>query len=293
MEHRQIVSKNGTVHYWIQKHSDSARKTIVFTHGLTANHTMWEKQIPYFAAEHTLITWDVPLHGLSRPYHKFSYHNTAVELKAILDKEGIEKVVLVGMSMGGYPSQVFADLYPEMVEGFVALDATPFGKQYYSKSDLWILRQVKPLAKLFTDSMLRNSMAKQVSKTVYSHDKMLEMLKPLTKDEIIEQMDIAYGKFAIENRDMVFAFPVLILLGDSDKTGKVSKYCKAWAVNTGYPLHIISHAAHFANGDNPEQVNREIEEFIQGLQAEPLKNKKGAVHLCPKRHLIKVAYIKR
>ncbi len=267
MEHKHINSPNGSVHYWIQKHEDSLRKSLVFTHGLTANQSMWEKQIPYFSAEHTVVTWDVPLHGLSRPYRDFSYRNTAQELKSILDTEGIERVVLVGMSMGGYPSQVFANLYPERVEGFVALDTTPFGKQYYSKVDLWMLRQVKPLARLFTDGMLRNAMAKQVSKTTYSREKMLEMLASLTKDEIIEQMDIAYGKFALENEDMEFAFPVLLLLGDSDKTGKVSEYNKAWAAHTGYPLHIIPNAAHFANGDNPEQVNREIDAFIRELEA--------------------------
>ena len=57
---------------------------------------------------------------------------------------------------------------------------------------------------------------------------------------------------------------MLLLLGDRDTTGKVKQYNKAWAKATGYPLHIIKHAAHFSNGDNPEQVNLEIEIFIKG-----------------------------
>ena len=80
--------------------------------------------------------------------------------------------------------------------------------------------------------------------------------------EIIEQMDIAYGKFAQENRDLHLTCPVLLLLGDKDKTGKVKQYCSAWAETTGYPLHIIEDAAHFSNGDNAEQVNSEIEQFV-------------------------------
>ncbi len=263
MEHKHIDSPNGQVHYWI--HHNPTASCLVFTHGLTANHTMFDKQISFFTPDHTVVTWDVPLHGLSRPYEEFSYQNTATELKRILDSEGIERVVLVGMSMGGYPSQVFADLYPSIVAGFVALDTTPFGTQYYSKSDLWILRQVKPMAKLFPDSLLRSSMAKQVSRTAYSHDTMRAMLQPLTKAQIIEQMDIAYGQFALENRDINLTCPVLILLGDSDKTGKVRQYNQAWAAATGYPLHIITDAAHFANGDNPDQVNQEIAAFVREL----------------------------
>jgi len=265
VEHKKISSDNGEVHYWIEKHKNSDAKCIVFTHGVTANYTMFEKQVDFFQQNFTVITWDIPLHGLSRPYLDFSYCKTAMELKNILDNEYIKKVILVGMSMGGYPSQMFADLYPNMVEGFVALDTTPFGMEYYSKSDLWWLKKVASMAQAFSNNMLRKSMAKSVSLTKYSYNKMLEMLEPLTKQQIIEQMSIAYGEFAVENKDMNFSFPVLILLGENDNTGKVKQYCQAWSSNAGYPLHIIKNAAHFSNGDNYEQVNSEIEMFINRL----------------------------
>ena len=91
------------------------------------------------------------------------------------------------------------------------------------------------------------------------------MLKPLTKAQIIQQMGIAYGNFATENKDVSFPFPVLILLGDKDKTGKVRQYCEKWSKATGYQLHIIKNAAHFSNGDNYKDVNSEIHAFINGL----------------------------
>ncbi|WKY43898.1 alpha/beta hydrolase [Eubacteriaceae bacterium ES2] len=260
-QHKKLETENGTVHYWISSNTDSRAISLVFSHGLTADHTMFEKQVEYFEKTCTVITWDVPMHGLSRPYKNFSYENTAKALKGIIDQEGIEKVFLVGMSMGGYPSQEFAHRYPENVIAMVMLDTTPFGLNYYSKSDLWWLKKVAPLAKLFPDWMLRESMAKSVSKTDYSYQKMIEMLKPFSKAAIIEQMDIAYGEFARENKDVQFNCPVLLLLGDSDKTGKVRQYNEAWNMNTGYPLHIIKNAAHFSNGDNSEQVNWEIKQF--------------------------------
>ena len=266
VEHKRIESTNGCVHYWILRNHNPNAKCIVFTHGLTANHTMFEKQVEYFREDFTVVTWDVQLHGLSRPYQNFSYEQTAKELKSILDIESIQKVILVGMSMGGYPSQEFAFHYPEYVDRMVMLDTTPFGLKYYSKSDLWWLKQVAPIGKWFPDKILRESMAKSVSKTDYSYKKMIEMLEPLSKAEIIEQMDIAYGKFAKENKEVQFNFPVLLLLGDRDTTGKVKQYNMAWAKATGYPLHIIKNAAHFSNGDNPEQVNLEIENFIQGKE---------------------------
>ncbi len=262
---KELKTRRGTVYYWISRNKNPHTKCIVFTHGVTADHSMFEKQVEYFKQEYTVITWDVPLHGLSRPYSNFTYENCAHDLMRILDQEKVDKIILVGMSMGGYPSQEFAFRYAERVEGFIALDTTPFGISYYSGLDIWWLKHVALLAKCFSANALRKSMAKSVSKTKYSYDKMIEMLATFTKCQIIEQMDIAYGTFIKENKDISFSFPVLILLGEFDKIGKVSQYCQAWSKKEGYPLHIISNAAHFSNGDNPEQVNSEIQEFIGGL----------------------------
>ena len=47
MDHRIIKGVGGEVHYWISRTKDAPKGTIVFSHGLTANHTMFEKQIEY------------------------------------------------------------------------------------------------------------------------------------------------------------------------------------------------------------------------------------------------------
>ncbi|MBU5225089.1 alpha/beta hydrolase [Clostridium senegalense] len=262
MEHKIIKSERGITHYWINRNFNENARCIVFTHGLTANHTMFEKQVEYFSKEYTIITWDVPLHGESRPYINFSYENTAIELKYILDEENIKKVILVGMSMGGYPSQEFAIQYSDRVSAFIALDTTPLGLSYYSVLDRWWLKQVKLMAKCIPDKILRNSMAKAVSKTTYAYEMMLKMLNPLSKTDIVEQMGIAYGRVFDRKESVHFNFPVLILLGEYDKTGKVKQYCEAWSKKDGYPLHIIKGAAHFSNADNYDDVNKEISDFI-------------------------------
>lgn len=54
-------------------------------------------------------------------------------------------------------------------------------------------------------------------------DLMIKMLEPLCKREIAEQIGIAYGTFIKENKNVSFDFPIFILVGDSDITGKVKK----------------------------------------------------------------------
>jgi pimeloyl-ACP methyl ester carboxylesterase len=265
MVKKSIQSVRGTTYYWINQNIDNNAKCIVFTHGLTANHIMFEKQVDFFKQDYTIITWDIPLHGESRPYKDFSYYNTALDLSAILESENIKKAVLVGMSMGGYPCQEFAVQFPEKVLAFVALDTTPFGHGYYSEFDKWLLKRVKSMVKWFPEKTLKKESAKLHTTTKYAHDLMLKMLEPLSKNDIAEQMGIAYGKFIDENKDTHFNFPVLILVGEHDKTGNVKKYSEAWAKKEGYPLKLIKNAAHLSNADNSVDVNNEILEFIKAL----------------------------
>ncbi len=43
MQHKTIAAQGGIVHYWINRKENTA-DCIVFTHGVTADHTMFEKQ---------------------------------------------------------------------------------------------------------------------------------------------------------------------------------------------------------------------------------------------------------
>lgn len=90
MTHKKLLAQGGTVHYWINKKKKDA-DCIVFTHGLTADHTMFAKQAAYFSKKYTTIFWDVPMHGLSRPYKNFSYHDTAKSCMTFYNQKSFQK----------------------------------------------------------------------------------------------------------------------------------------------------------------------------------------------------------
>lgn len=260
-----MSSSRGTTYYWVSRCGIADAKTLVFTHGLTADHRMFAPQVECFRDRYDLILWDVPLHGLSRPYSDFSYAHTAEELAAILDAESVVSVILVGMSMGGYPSQAFAEQYPERVEGFVALDTTPFGEGYYSRFDLWCLRWATAMTRWMPDGMIRRLIVEGNARSEEGRSILREILSNSTKEQICEQMEAAYGVFAQENHTITMSCPALILIGEHDKTGKVRTYCENWARNTAWPIVEIPNAAHMSNIDNAPAVNRAIGDFLNTL----------------------------
>ena len=269
----------GDVHYWITDSIDSNRMTLFFLHGLTASHALFEKQIPHFEDNYNVVVWDAPAHGLSRPYADFTYEKAANDAVKILDENGIESAVFIGQSMGGFITQSVIKRYPERVIGFVSIDSTPFGEKYYSRSDKWWLRQIEWMSNLYPDKSLRKAVAKQCTRTERSYQNMLNMLSGYGKKELCHLMGIGFAGFLDDNSDISINCPVLLIVGEHDKTGKVITYNKQWAKDLGVPITWIKDAAHNSNDDRPELVNELIDLFVAKIrisQMEELFDKASA-----------------
>lgn len=257
-----LETESGNVHYWISDQIISDRNTVFFLHGLTASHELFEKQIEYFQDKSNVIAWDAPAHGASRPYVDFTYEKAAIAAADILRANGIDRAVFVGQSLGGFITQSVIKRFPEIVKGFVSIDSTPFGEKYYSNSDKWWLRQIEWMSALYPDKSLRKAVAKQVSRTDRSYQNMYRMLSYYGKKELCHLMGIGYAGFLEDNSDMEIKCPVLLIVGEFDKTGKVIQYNKQWSSDLNVPITWISNAAHNSNDDQPEQVNGHIDKFL-------------------------------
>lgn len=264
MNEKRYVSPRGEVSYWISR-QENGKLPLVLLHGLTADHTLFDKQVEAFQGERTLLIWDAPGHGKSRPYTGFSYPHMAEDLRGILQAEGIDRAVLAGQSMGGFVAQSFLARYPDLVKGLFTIGTCPYGETYYSKSDLFWLRQIKWMSSLFPDGLLRSTLAAMCGRTQNARENMLRMLEGCGKKELCTLMHLGFAGFIPENQDLRISCPVCLTVGEYDRTGKVRRYNERWHVREGYPLHIIPGAAHNANVDNPQAVNGLMREFLTSL----------------------------
>lgn len=262
MKEQNILTEQGKVYYWISDNWDATRDTIFFFPGLTADHTMFDGQIDYFAEKYNLIVWDAPCHGKSRPYSDFSFENTSEIISRILNEMQVETMIAIGQSLGGYYVQAFAWRFQERVKAFVGIGTTPYGEGYYSNSDKFWLRRVKRMAMCFPFGMLKYSMSKAATRTEVGYKNMMSMIAPYEKNELCTLMQIAYDAMLEDNRDIDLKCPVLITYGAHDMVGKVRQYCKMWKKRTGFPCVVVEGAGHNANVDKPEEMNRIIQNFL-------------------------------
>ena len=116
----------GEIHYWTNKKRFKSKMALVFLPGLTADHRLFEKQIAYFEKKCKILVWDAPEHAASWPFDpSFDLWDKARWLDGILEQEKISAPVIVGQSMGGYVGQMYAQLFPDKLKGFISIDSAP------------------------------------------------------------------------------------------------------------------------------------------------------------------------
>jgi pimeloyl-ACP methyl ester carboxylesterase len=100
------------------------RQPIVFIHGLSGCWANWLEQLPVLAAEHHVITLDLPGFGASpMPEEEITISGYARLLDRLLDQLDIDAAAVVGNSMGGFVAAELAIAHPQRVERLVLISA--------------------------------------------------------------------------------------------------------------------------------------------------------------------------
>ena len=76
--------------------------TVVFVHGWTCNRSHWDTQVQAFSNSYRTIAVDLGGHGESGLERTdWTMPSFAEDVAAVLDRENVDRAVVVGHSMGG------------------------------------------------------------------------------------------------------------------------------------------------------------------------------------------------
>ena len=100
-------------------------RPLVLIHPLGLDHRLWDYCIGDLAEHRTLITFDLPGHGLSPvPDNNYSIEDISKNLLESLRLADIDKADFLGLSIGGMILQHFASVNASMVEKLILVDTT-------------------------------------------------------------------------------------------------------------------------------------------------------------------------
>ena len=108
------------IHYSVTGKGEPA---LVFIHCWTCNRTFWENQVAEFSKTNRVVTIDLPGHGESGQGRKtYSVESFGGDVKTVVTKLGLKRVVLVGSSMGGPIALEATRRMPDRVIAIVPVD---------------------------------------------------------------------------------------------------------------------------------------------------------------------------
>ena len=98
-------------------------ETVVMHHGMAKNHQLWYAWVPVIARHYRVIRFDMRGMGQSavpEPGYPWSVDNFAQDLRGLLDGLDLERVHLIGETVGGSIGMRFATLHPERLLSLTA-----------------------------------------------------------------------------------------------------------------------------------------------------------------------------
>ena len=270
MREKTYETPRGTIHYWTNGKAASP-VSIAFLPGLTADHRLFDRQAEYFEEKYRILVWDPPAHAASWPFDfSFDMKDKAVWLDGIFQAEGIGSPVIVGQSMGGYVGQMYSQLFPDKLKGFVSIDSAPLQREYVTAAEIWLLKRMEPVYRHYPWRSLLKTGTNGVSETGYGRALMRDMMMVYDGDKERYARISGHGmKMLAEamEADLPYALrcPSLLICGEKDRSGSAVRYNKAWHRKTGIPIEWIKGAGHNSNTDDPDKVNALIDGLVDKI----------------------------
>ena len=271
MREKRYETPCGAIHYWVNEPRPASDPALIFLPGLTADHRLFDRQIEYFEDKCRVLVWDAPEHAASWPFEPdFDLGDKARWLDGILAREGIDAPVIVGQSMGGYVGQMYAQLFPEKLRGFVSIDSAPLQREYVTGIEIWLLKRMEPVYRHYPWKALLKSGVSGVATTEYGRRLMHEIMMTYDGDQARYARISGHGfRMLAEAMEADLPYeikcPALLICGERDRAGSCVRYNKAWHKKTGIPIEWIRGAGHNSNTDAPEVVNGLIEGLVKSL----------------------------
>lgn len=109
-------AKINGIDLYYESHGDGP--PVVMSHGAGSNHVSWWRQVFDLASEFTVVTYDLRGFGLSGEDGRGG-DAPVDDLAGLIDHLGLDRVMMVGQSLGGIVAGAYTSRHPEKVKALV------------------------------------------------------------------------------------------------------------------------------------------------------------------------------
>ncbi len=239
---------------------------LLFVHGYPLDGTLWRHQAGAFPGWRTLV---LDLRGMGRsdaPDVGYSMATYADDLAALLDAVGVDDVVLVGLSMGGYITFEFLRRHRPRVRALVLSDtrAQADGAEARRAREAAMVEAREGGAPLIAEKMLPRLLTAGAPEALREDVRAMMAAAPVSgiigalaaMRDRPDSTDILPGLTGLPTLIVVGAEDVITPPGDSEAMAKAIP---------GARLAVVPGAGHLAPLEQPEEFNRQVATFLSAL----------------------------
>jgi len=266
----------------------SSGPVLVLLHGIGRSLEDWESTLEPLGASHRVYALDLPGFGRSdKPQSGYSFAYFAGVLEGFLDALKLERVTLLGNSLGGGVALEFAFAHPERVSRLVLVDSAGFGSEVTLGLRLLTLRGVGEGLGKPTPLLIRGTLEGVFFDKSYvtpeREARELELARLPGAQTAYLSVARALGTFmggvraewvwSVLRRCGDLKMPTLIVWGDRDQILPVKHARVAQAHLPHAELKIFEACGHFPQLERPREFNALVLEFLNRHPLEPTLDK--------------------
>ena len=255
-----------TLHYEEYGHG----APVLLVHGLGSSTLDWEMQVPALAAHYRVIVMDMRGHGRSdKPRQRYSIAGFSADLQALIEHLNLDRVHLVGLSMGGMIGFQLAVDQPQVFKSLCVVNSAPEVKvrkpgDYLQWARRWSLTRLlgpKRIGKALSVMLFPKPEQEELRR------KMTERWATNDKRAYLASFDAIVG-WGVQERLARITCPTLIVSADHDYTPVAMKESYVKLISDAR-LVVIADSRHATPLDQPQVFNQTLLEFLNAVETTP------------------------
>ena len=256
----------------LSAHDAGQGDALVLLHAFPLSSAMWLAQREALTASYRVLTPDQRGFGHSPLGHDPpSLDLAADDIAALLDAKGLDRVVLGGLSMGGYVAMAFCRRHPDRLRGLVLADTKASADSAAARANrerIAAAVETDPRSTVLVDQVLPTLVGET---TARSRPLVLRRVRDLVQSA--PGPAVAWAQRAMAARPdstetlRAVPVPVLVVVGEEDT---LSPPADAEAMTAALPdarLVRLPAAGHLSAVEAPEEFNAAVLDYLGALPA--------------------------
>ena len=252
---------------------------ILLIHGMAGSSLTWKEVMPLLARSHTVLAPDLLGHGESaKPMGDYSLGSFASGLRDFLAVVGIERVTVVGQSLGGGVAMQLAYQYPELCERLALVNSGGLGREVSWMLRVLTLPGAEFIMPVLFPAFVRdrgNDLSQFLLRRGLRAPRIAEMWRayvslaePENRRAFVRTLRavVDSGGQVVSAKDRLYltvGMPTLIVWGDADRIIPVAHAYAAHEAMPGSRLEVFEGVGHFPHAEEPLRFAAVLTNFIE------------------------------